>query len=181
MHFNGIIIKRRTECSYRGLDSCAREVGENWYLCDDDAEFEEYYDEHIGLTYYNIEDGSRVSACTDTDFIKRYCEESKKRGIPYRLLLVESDIPEPDMDDPPKDRVFLGYDYAYTGGDYYSAVYEEVPIVFPHLKLNGNGLFGTIEEMNAYLAEREEFVRTHTPLTLEVGDFAVFGVWEIKE
>ena len=181
MYTNGIIIKRRNDSPYRGIDETGFDNGENWYLNDIMPEkFEEYYDEHIELTYYDLTDYEWAAVCTDMDYIRQYIEESEKLGIEYRLILCESDIPRPTMELPPCEKEFLGYDYTYVGGDYYSAVFSEVPAVFPQFRLNKNGLFETEEEIRSYLAAREEFVRTHPKLTLEVGNFAVFRLWEIR-
>ncbi len=177
MYCNGIIVRRQSDEKYRGLDSCG--AGENWYLADD-PEFEAFYDEYIERTYYNYPDGSWVSVCTDLSYIQKYISESQKRGIEYRLILCETEIPNPQFDAAGFEKTFLGYDYAYTGGDYYSAVYQEAPYIFAHFALNENGLFETLDEMKAYLSDREEFVRTHPPLTLEAGDFTVYKLWEIQ-
>ena len=178
MYCNGIIVRSQSDEKYRGIDSCGSS-GENWYLSDDPG-FEQFYEENIELTYYNVPQGSRVAACTDTDYIRKYVKKSQEMGIEYRLILCETDIPQPQFDPAGLEKTFLGYDYAYAGGDYYSAVYNEVPCVFPQFTLNENGLFETYEEMTKYLAARQEYVSTHPPLTLEVGDFTVYKLWELK-
>ena len=178
MYCNGIIVRRQSPQKYRGIDSCGPQ-GENWYFYDD-PEFEPFFEENIELTYYDLPQGSRVAACTDTEYVRKYIEKSQKMGIPYRLILCETDIPQPQFDPTDLEKTFLGYDYAYTGGDYYSAVYNEVPYVFPQFTLNENGLFETEDEIRAYLIEREKYVSTHPPLTLEVGDFTVYKLWELK-
>ena len=73
----------------------------------------------------------------------------------------------------------MGFDYAYEFPDNYSAVYNEIPFVFPECKLNENGLFETREEIDAYLVKRNAFKDTHPPYTLETGDFTVFKVYEM--
>ncbi|WP_272868074.1 hypothetical protein [Ruminococcus albus] len=35
------------------------------------------------------------------------------------------------------------------------------------------------EEIEEYIAARERFIKTHPPLTLEVGDFVIFRLHEI--
>ena len=178
MYCNGIVVRRQSDERYKGIDSCDSK-GENWYFYDDPG-FEPFYEEHIELTCYDFPEGSRVAACTDTEYIRKYIKTSQERGIEYRLILCETDIPQPQFDPTGLEKTFLGYDYAYTGGDYYSAVYNEVPYVFPQFSLNDNELFETYEEMTKYLAARQEYVSTHPPLTLEVGDFTVYRLWEIK-
>lgn len=185
MFVNGIVIQRYADIPYKGIDGSgySYKTNENWFLFDDDErlseEFDQYYDKHIGMTYINLYPHSWVNACTDTDFIRRYMREAEKHGIRYRLLLCETDIIAPVMIEPVPEAEFLGYDYAYANGDNYSAVYNEIPGVFPQFSLNGNGLFDTEEEIHEYIAERDRFVALHPPYTLEAGDFTIFRLSEI--
>ena len=114
-------------------------------------------------------------------YIKKYIAVSRELGIRYRVLVVMTDIPSPTVElDPSIELRFLGYDYAYEAPDNYSAVYNEIPFVFTDIKLNENGLIETREEMDTYLKKREEFVKSHPPYTLEVGDFTVFKLYEMN-
>ena len=141
--------------------------------------FEPFYDEYIGMTYWNLNQHSWVAACNNMDYINSYVEKSKKRGIQYRLLLCETEIPNPTMEVPEMEKKFLGYDYAYARGDNYSAVYNEIPFVFPQFRLNSNGLFDTEEEINEYILERERYKKAHAPYTLEEGEFIIFRLHEV--
>ena len=184
MYINGVVIQRYADNAYKGIDGSgySENTGLNWFFNDDDdaaGGFEPYYDENIGRTYYDIPDSSWIGACNDLGYIKKYADEAEKRGIRYRLLLCETDIPAPIFDCPEVEKKFLGYDYAYSTFDNYSAVYNEVPNVFPQFTLNENGLFQTREEIDAYIAERERFKQCHPPLTLEEGDFVVYRLHEI--
>ena len=184
MYINGIVIQKYVSNSYKGIDGSgwSENTGCNWYFNYDEqlAEFfEPYYDEYIGRTYWNLNEHSWVAACNDMDYINKYVEESQKRNIQYRLLLCESEIPNPTMKASALKKKFLGYDYAYAAGDNYSAVYNEIPYVFPQFKLNSNGLFDTEEEMKEYLLERERFKKSHAPYTLEEGDFIIFRLHEV--
>ena len=141
MYTNGIVIQRYVENQYKGIDGSgfSEHTGQNWYFNDDETlsqVFEPYYDEHIGMTYWNLEPHSWVAACNTMHYIYRYIEESKKRGIPYRLLLCESEIPRPVMKTPDCKRRFLGYDYAYAGGDNYSAVEKSCAWSFGRRRLH---------------------------------------------
>lgn len=80
---------------------------------------------------------------------------------------------------PKTEKKFLGYDYAYATGDNYSALYNEIPYLFPQFRLNCNGLFQTEEEIREYIRVRERFKMTHAPFTLEEGDFTIFKLHEI--
>ena len=176
---NGIVIQKLVDnaSGYRGIDGL--DYSMNWYLCIDPGceDLEKYVDENIELTYYDIGDGECIAACTDIGFIKKWAERSSN----FRLLLCETDVPRPVMEMPKCSKKFLGYDYAYTGGDFYSAVYHEIPSGFSQFELNENGLFASMEEMERYLSARREFEACHPANTLETGDFVVYRLWELDK
>ena len=69
MHINGFIIREYKEGTYKGVDGSgfSEEAAKNWYLNDHEAyqeQFEPYYDEYIGKTYWNLEPHTWVAACT---------------------------------------------------------------------------------------------------------------------
>lgn len=185
MYLNGFIIQEYKNNSYKGVDGSglSENIGANWYLNNNEIyqnQFEPYYDEYIGKTYWNLEPHTWVAACTDMEYVYRYIAVSKEIGIKYRVLLVKTDIPTPTIEEDPKlDTRFLGYDYAYENGDNYSAVYNEIPLVFSEFKLNENGLFQTKEEIERYVLRRDEFIKLHAPYTLEAGNFTIFEVYEV--
>ncbi|MDE5884129.1 MAG: hypothetical protein K2H29_03510 [Oscillospiraceae bacterium] len=184
MYVNGIVIQKYVSNSYKGIDGSgfSENTGRNWYFNYDEQLsdlFESFYDEHIGMTYWNLKKHSWVAACNNMDYIISYIAESKKRGIQYRLLLCESEVPNPIFNISELKTKFLGYDYAYANGDNYSAVYNEIPFVFPQFQLNYNGLFDTEEEIKEYILERERFKKLHPPYALEDGDFIIFRLHEV--
>ena len=184
MFVNGIVVQSYADNVYRGIDGSgfSEKTAQNWFFNYDESTseiFEPYYDENIGKTYWDLKEHTWVNACNDMDYIYKYIREAEKRNIKYRLLLCETDVPDPKFDCPDLEKVFLGYDYAYGTGDNYSAVYNEIPLVFPQFRLNQYGLFQTREEIEKYIAAREHFKLIHPPLTLEKGDFVVFRLSEI--
>ena len=184
MYVNGIVVQKYVDSQYKGIDGSdfSANTGENWYFNNDEHLsdlFEPFYDEYIGRTYWDLDKKTWVAACNDMDYIYRYINESKKQNISYRLLLCETEISSPTMMIPECNKKFLGYDYAYATGDNYSAVYNEIPFVFPDFKLNRNGLFQTEKEIYKYILERERFKKVNPPHTLEDGDFVVFRLHEI--
>ncbi len=184
MYVNGMVVQLCTHNSYKGIDGSgfSEHTGKNWYFNDDERLseiFEPFYDEYINRTYWHFEKGTWVSVCNNMDYLQKYISKSQKYNIPYRVLLCETEIPYPVMELPNLKKTFLGYDYAYATGDNYSAVYNEVPFVFPQFALNSNGLFQTEEEIREYILEREKFIAIHSPYTLEDGDFTVFRLSEI--
>ena len=184
MFVNGVVVQSYVKNTYRGIDGSGfgENSAQNWFLNyyeDTAAYFESYYDENIGKTYWNFENHTWVAACNDMDYIYKYVKESEKRNIRYRLLLCETDVPNPKFDCPNFEKIFLGYDYAYGTGDNYSAVHNEIPFVFPQFQLNQYGLFQKREEIEKYIATREQFKLIHPPLTLEEGYFVIFRLHEI--
>ncbi len=184
MFVNGIVVQSFVDNVYRGIDGSGfrENSAQNWFLNDfEDVSdyFESYYDEEIGRTYWNLGDHSWIAACNDMDYIYKYIKEAEKRNMKYRLLLCETEVPAPKFECPDFEKIFLGYDYAYGRGDNYSAVYNEIPFVFPQFQLNQYGLFQTRKEIEKYIAAREQFKLTHPPLALEVGDFVIFRLHEI--
>lgn len=185
MYVNGVIIQENKNKKYKGIDGSgfSHETGRNWYLnyIEGMERFKAYYDENIGKTYYHFDEGSFVAVCNDWNYINEYRKESIKRGIEYRILLCETEIPQPIMEiSPTIPKIFLGYDYAYASGDNYSAVYNEIPGVFSQYQLNDNGLFETEEEIREYIAIREQYEKSHAPYTLESGDFIIYKLYELR-
>ena len=184
MFVNGIVIQKYVDNPYRGIDGSgfSEKTGQNWFFNDDESIFEcfePYYDENIGKTFWNLGKHTWIAACTDMNYIYKYVKEAQKRNIQFRLLLCESEVPNPVFDASHFEKKFLGYDYAYAAGDNYSAVYNEIPFIFPQFELNQYGLFQTKEEIDEYIAVREQFKQTHPPYTLEEGDFVTFRLHEI--
>lgn len=184
MFVNGIVVQKYSNNSYKGIDGSvfSENTAENWFFNDDEnvsEYFESYYDENIGKTYWNLGKHTWIAACNDMNYIYRYIKEAEKQNIKYRLLLCETDVPNPTFDCPECKKNFLGYDYAYAMGDNYSAVYNEIPFVFYQFHLNQYGLFQTKEEIDKFIVAREQFKRTHPQFTLEEGDFVIFRLHEI--
>ena len=182
MFVNGIIVQNNVDSIYKGIDGSGFSTGDNWFFNYDERVseyFEPYYDENIDKTFFNLGDHTWIAACNDMNYIYKYIKEAEKQNIKYRLLLCETDLPYPRFVCPDFEKTFLGYDYAYPSGDNYSAVYNEIPYVFPQFQLNQYGLFQTREEIEKYIAERERFKLTHPPLTLEGGEFVIFRLHEI--
>ncbi len=184
MFVNGLVVQKYVDNSYKGIDGSgfSYNTAQNWFLNFEDevpAFFECYYNEYIDKTFYDFDEHTWIAACNDMNYIRKYVAEAEKRNIKYRLLLCETDIPDPKFDCPDFKKIFLGYDYAYAAGDNYSAVYNEIPFVFTQFQLNQYGLFQTREEIEEYIVAREKFKLTHPPLTLEEGDFVVFKLHEV--
>ena len=175
---NGYIIQKRTVSSYRGVD------GENWYLnyLSDKTYFEEFYDEHIDKAWAN---SNYLDCCSDVEYMRCYIEESLKLGIESRVLLCSTSKKEPRLESHDFGRLgnVLGYDYAYSGGSYYSCVLNDVISgriqEFSEIRLNENGLFGSYEEVEAFKLFRDEIKRTNLSYEFEEGDFIIYKITEV--
>ncbi|MCR4567302.1 MAG: hypothetical protein K5769_04585 [Pseudobutyrivibrio sp.] len=173
---NGIIIQRKCSNIYKGVE------GDNWYLNDKYPEiFEEYFDENVEKAWY---DDEFVDVINDESIIKKYIELSHDEDIEFRLILCETIKKRPCFVSVSKYRKikFLGYDYAYTGGSYYSAVYNEICLgsfdEFKHFELNENGLLQNEDEVINYIRFREKMISCGK--NLELGDFIIYRLYEVE-
>lgn len=171
---NGYIVQRATTNTYHGVE------GDNWYLNyeSDNQEFESYFDEYIDMSWC---DEQFVDCCTDLNYLESYISESKKLNIPYRIILCETERDNPSIVVQGEAKL-LGYDYAYSGGSYYSSVYNDIFFQrIPELGnflLNENGLFSTEEELRKFITRREELKITMQD-QFEEGDFIIYRLSEV--
>lgn len=110
-------MRRKEERFYQGVE------GDNWYLYNDEDLYR-FLRENLDRGDW---DEDYVGVCIDMEFIYKYINISKIRNIDYRVLACVTDKPFPQMELPSGIEMrFIGYDYAYAGGWYYSAIYEDV-------------------------------------------------------
>lgn len=104
-----------------------------------------------------------VDVCNDIDYIKLYCDLSEKNKIDFNILLCETDCSYPVFDKECTSKEFLGFDYAYSGGSYYSAVLNDIVSnrieEFKTFKLNKYGLFESIDFLKKFIEQRETFIK----------------------
>lgn len=163
---------------YKGIE------GENWYFnyLNSDKDFETYFEAEIEKSW---EDNRYVDCCFDIAYIQNYIMESKHINIKFRLLLCETTrlFPRISVDLLIKTW-FLGYDYAYAGGSYYSCINNDVlPNRIPELvdlKLNENGLFNTEEEIEKFIKMRDVLKSSYPQGTFESGEFIIYKLSEIE-
>lgn len=176
---NGYIVQRASGSKYRGID------GDNWYLnyCSDDTYFANFHAANIDNSFENPR---VVECCTDVEYLQRYVEESKNLGIAFRVLLCSTNRPEPALSENRLGQAgsVLGFDVAYSGGSYYSCVLNDVVSgcipEFQNIRLNGNGLFSSFEEAEAFLKRREELEKAATEYIFEKGDYAIYELTEVE-
>jgi len=176
MVVNGVIFQEMTDNGYKGIE------GNNWYL-------NEIYPSTIGRYFEeNIEMAALctpnwVDVCTDESFIMEYIRLSQANGIDFRILLVETNQNNPQMNLTFGYTTFLGYDYAYPGGDYYSSVYEDIYLrrlkYFSNIKLNEYGLFEKKADVEDFVVKRNQLEHT-VDNDLEKGNFIVYKLSQIN-
>lgn len=172
---NGIIIQRNQIGRYKGVE------GDNWYLNDKYPElFEEYFCENIEKSWY---DSDYVDVCTDIHFVEKYIELSRLNHIKFRVLLCETEKEKPNIQNMVWKTRFIGYDYAYLGGSYYSAVLNDICSgrieQFKDYILNSNGLFDNITDLKDFISKREHYKRQYGNQLIEEGDFVIYKLYEI--
>ena len=175
---NGFVFQRKSELNYKGIE------GDNWYLnyYSDDPYFADFYDHNIDKAWNNME---YVDCCIDEKYIKKYIEESVKQGIDFRILMCSTCMSKPTLKKGEKFKLgdVLGYDYAYSGGSYYSCVLND--IISQRIKelrsiqLNKNGLFNTYEEAVSFGNYREKLRMNSDDYNFEEGNFIVYKITEV--
>lgn len=179
LQYNGYIIQRKPISNYCGID------GDNWYLnyCSDKSYFENYFDENIEKAWANL---NFVDCCVDNEYM-RYCiEESLKLGIEFRVLLCSTSKKAPRLEKIELGQVgnILGYDYAYSGGSYYSCILNDIISgrikEFSKFHLNENGLFDSYEEVEKFILCREKMKDKNSDYVFEDGDFIIYKITEIN-
>lgn len=171
---NGVIFQRKHNGIYQGIE------GDNWYLDNKLLSgYEEYFDDNIDVS---CSDDDFVDVCNDEDYMKKYIEVSKKNDVEFQILLCETSLRRPAYERGRFiNKEFLGFDYAYQGGSYYSAVNNDLVLrsfkEFEELSLNQNGLFETEEELNKFIKIREELAHRNE---FEKGDFIKYKLYRCQ-
>lgn len=194
MTVNGVIFQRRADGlwawregrEYRGVD------GDDWYLEDEFWDVREQpwralRDRVVGylgaLEERSHFDPGLLVAIDDPSWMRLYAEASEALGVGYRMLLCETDLARPAMGDLGLECDFLGYDCAWPGGDYCSAVLCDLVggrvFELSDVPLNANGLIPTREAAEAFLWRRERLKARCPESFFEGGDFVVYRLSEV--
>ena len=170
---NGIIVQVKEDRDYKGVE------GDNWFYDNEQLDaFRDYYDDSIDLSW---DDTRYVDVCNNIDYIRRYTAVLGEQNINFRLLLCETEKDLPIFDSTDIiDKKFLGYDYAYPGGSYYSAVYNDFVLrkfdEFSGIKLNENGLLLSEEDLDNFIKLRTDLKDKYS---FENGDFIKYKLYEV--
>ena len=173
---NGIIFQRDECKKYKGVE------GDNWYLNDTYPDIlGDYFNEKVEKSWY---DTDCVDVCSEKSFIDMYIHLSRSNNIKFRMLLCETEKQYPIMEMLQWKKKFIGYDYAYQGGSYYSAVLNDICLrrieEFAQIKLNEYGLFEKIEQLEDYISRREKYNKNSKKRIVEGGDFIIYKLYEIS-
>lgn len=128
-----------------------------------------------------------VECCVDEEYMSLYIEESEKLGIDYRILLCLTNRNAPILSAAESDisGKFLEYDYAYSGGSYYSCIlndiFSERIEEFKGIKLNEYGLFSSFEQAEKFGKYRENLKSLSSEYIFEEGDFVIYKLVEVNE
>ena len=178
LYNNGLIIQKARNGKYQGVE------GDNWFLNYEDnidKEIIDYFDDHIDLAWTN---DKCVDACNNMSYIKKYLDIASERNINYRIILCFTNRQYPKMINNDAEGIFLGYDYVYSGGSYYSAVLNDVISKripkFQKYRLNDYGLFDSIEELTEFVEDRNIIKENSVDYDIEDGDFIVYKLYETK-
>jgi hypothetical protein len=159
LYLNGFIMQIDNDNYYKGVD------GENWYL-----------ENKIEMAW---RDENYVDCCADMDYIKKYIDESKRKNIRYRILLCETEKKLPLLENIELTEFCeLGYDYAYTGGSFYSCIVNDILSKriseMSQIKLNKFGLFNTFNEAKEFVKLRNSLIEIYPKYTFEGGEFSIY-------
>ncbi len=175
MNKNGFIVQKRSlgKYSYMGVD------GDNWALKEYSNELKRIYDEEIDRSWYCEK---WVDVCDNLEVIKEALGVARSLKLEIRVLFCETDREEPVYHGESVKMKFLGFDYAYAGGSYYSAVLNDIVSerieLLKEYKLNEFGLFNSLDEMKQFIAKRK-MIKRNTSISLEEGDFVCYKLYEV--
>jgi hypothetical protein len=129
-------------------------------------------------------DNSYVDVCPNIYFLKRYVKACQAEGLKIQVIYCKTQkkFPESDIDTSDGNYKFMGYDFGYPGGDYYSCVFNDVTRIpeMARFHLNQYGLFNSESEILEFIKLRNELEKNKANLTSELGEFIVYQLWEYK-
>ena len=188
LYTNGYIVKRLDSewaCKYN--KTYAGIEGDIWpldlydgVLDDNIQELMEKIEEKTDLAQYK---DLYVGVCDDRDIIEQYAKVCKLLGFQIDILFVETSKPMPKADSIDESNfVFLGYDYGFSGPDYYSCVYNDIVRrdirAFESIEVNKYGLFEDENMLNVFINVRlAETLKSETS-KYEAGNFIPYKIWK---
>jgi len=181
---NGYILKNSN--SYLGKNYLGVE-GFDWLFDIKDINEKEkeyihtYIKDKIDLSYYNKE---YVDVCYEIDFLKYLYKFFIKNYDINNLIIIlcETTCEKPSLINKINydDYCFLGYDYAYAGGSFYSCIFNDI-INRNKIKINLNeyGLIANEENLNKFIQLRSDIKSKACFGEFEEGDFISYKLWKL--
>ncbi len=177
-HENGYIIQELDNNSK--LNYCGVE-GYNWDFCSNNKELSEYYNNHIDKSCI---DNTHIDCCNDENFLlkcTKYCDENK---INYRVIYCKTSLVNPIMESIPSLKMdFIGHDFAYAGGSFYSCVKNDLIYrsftEFKNIKLNAYGLIENEENLARFIIIRNKLKREKNFKEFEDGYFICYKLYNV--
>lgn len=179
---NGFLVKRTDSEDaekyglYKGVE------GDCWPVIEISTEEGKYLSNFLEHNIFlNDSDNSYVDVCPNIFFLKRYIKACENAGYKTQVIYCKTQkrVPECDVNTNSNYK-FIGYDYAYAGGDYYSCVFNEVRRIpeMARFHLNQYGLFNSESEVLEFIKVRNELEKSKPHLTFELGEFIIYQLWE---
>jgi len=190
---NGFLVKRidsedsKKYGQYRGIEGDCWPINEHSSIDEIEINAEEgqylskFLEDNILLNDF---DNSYVDVCPNIFFLKRYIKACQNAGYNIQVIYCKTQKKFPECDvNTNRDYKFIGYDYGYPGGDYSSCVFNDVRRIpeMAHFHLNQYGLFNSESEILEFIKVRNELEKIEPYLTLELGEFIIYQLWEYKE
>lgn len=184
---NGFIVQRAKQWphNYLGVE------GDNWFL--DEYSFPQYkeemknvYNEYRESICDNSLEGLKIECCNDFNFLNDYIAICQKMHVDINVIFCESLVSEPQLKKTlnvdKNTYQFLGYDYAYKGGSFYSGILNDLCferiLEIKDITLNQFGLCASMDELNSYIQKRNRLKSIMPKCTFEGGDFTVYRLWK---
>lgn len=178
MKANGLIVVENTESWYKGVDRYP------WPL--------KQYDPILHRMLFQMHQVSwDCDMIQDLEFALHYQTVANKHAQGAEVLYGEfMDVRLPTYSIDLFEKItgrceFIGWDYSYAGGDFYSCVDNDLSLkkdLFYNLLnyVNQNGLFETEADVNTFIKLRKKLRRKYPVESFEIGPFykaKLFRVW----
>ncbi|KAA8998361.1 hypothetical protein F4V43_16545 [Paenibacillus spiritus] len=128
-----------------------------------------------------------VEASADINFANRYVNAYLQANLQPLVLLCKTNktIPTFHMDIESRangNLIFIGFDYAYSGGSFYSCVFSDLYTKrIPELRdidLNAYGLINSEEELTNFIERRNELIIKDEASRFEAEEFTIYKLWK---
>jgi hypothetical protein len=132
-------------------------------------------------------DDNVVDVSCDINFVNRYVNAIIKANIKFIVLFCKTNKTIPNflsnIENQTNDNfIFIGFDYAYSGGSFYSCVFNDLYSrrisELLDIELNEYGLINSEEELSNFIRRRNELIIRDEAGMFETGEFIVYKLWK---